>query len=312
VSFALTLGLVLLATYGLASLLLSAVVVLAWRAGLNRTLRASGDLLALRLLPPAGAGLVALTVVLPAFLANEPPQEIEAVGPLLLALALLAAAMLAAGVRRGWRASVATRRLLARTTPVGRWPVGGGRSVDVVDVSDPLVAVIGGWRPRIIAAHRVFAACSEAELRQVFAHEAAHIAARDNLKGFLLVASADVLAWLPVGAALAVRWRSAAEFEADERATGADSTKRLALAAALVKVARLSAGLAGARPPLGMTVALDDVEGRVRQLLAPAPRRAGRTSVRSLATGALLLAVAAVPFYGAVHRAIEALVAIGS
>ncbi len=52
---------------------------------------------------------------------------------------------------------------------------------------------------------------------------------------------------LPLGAALMARWRSAAEFEADEGATGVDPHKRLALASALVKVAGLSAG-ADSRP----------------------------------------------------------------
>lgn len=309
-SFGLTLGLVLLAAYGVASLLLSAAVALACRARPERAFPASRDLLVLRLLPSAGAGLLALTVVLPAFLAWEPVQELEAVGPLLLVLALCSAAMLGDGLRRGWRASAAAERLLAQCLPLDRWPVDGGHSIDVVEVREPIVAVVGGWRTRIVAARGVVAECSAEELRLVAAHEAAHITTRDNLKGLLLVSCPDALAWLPVGATLADRWRTAAEFEADERAAGADRRKRVALAAALVKVARLSAGLA-ARPALSMTVALDDVEGRVRRLLAPAPHVLRRTSVRSLVACALLLPVAAVPFYGALHQVIEVLVAFG-
>ena len=310
-SFAPTLVLVLLAAYGFASLLLSAAVAVACRAGLDRALSASRDLLTVRLLPSAGAGLFALTIVLPAFLANEPPQELETVGPLVLGLALFALAVIGDGMRRGWQATLAADRLLSGSASVGCRLVDDGRSVEVVEVAQPIVAVVGGWRPRIVAARHVVAECSAEEFRQVIAHEAAHIWARDNLKRLLLVSGPDVLAWLPAGAALADRWRSAAEFEADERATGADPRKRVALAAALVKVARLSAGLARSRPALSMTVACDDVEGRVRQLLAPVPGICGRTRIRGLAACASLLPVAAVPFYGTVHQLIELLVAFG-
>ena len=54
-----------------------------------------------------------------------------------------------------------------------------------------------------------------------------------------------------------------------------------------------------------------DVEGRVRQLLAPRPR-APRTKARiGLAGCALLLPVVSVPLYGFVHEFIEILVAFG-
>jgi Zn-dependent protease with chaperone function len=311
VSSALTLCLVLLAAYALASLLLSAVVAVACRAGLERALSASGDFLALRLLPSAGAGLFGLTIVMPAFLMNEPPHEFETAGPLLLTLVLFALLMFGDGLRRGRRAWVAAERFLKETGAVGRWSAADGCRVDVLEVQDPIVAVVGGWRPRIVAARRVVAECSPEEFRQVVAHEAAHVSARDNLKRLLLVASPDALAWLPVGAAVAERWRIAAEFEADERATGADPRKRIALAAALVKVARLSAGVVRSRPTLSMTVAVDDVEGRVRQLLAPSPGIRGRTRIKGLAACVLLLPVAAVPSYGLLHRIIEALVAFG-
>ena len=310
-SFVPTLGLVLLAAYGLAGLLLAAAVAVGCRMGLDRALSTARDLLALRLLPSVGAGLFALTVVLPAFLVYEPPREVETAGPLLLALALLALAVLADGGRRGWQATRAAGRLLRQSASMDCWPVDGGRCVEVVDVPDPIVAVVGGWRPRIVAARHVLAACSPEEFSQVLAHEAAHISARDNLKRLLLVLSPDALAWLPAGGRLVERWRAAAEFEADERAAGADPHKRVALASALIKVARLSAGLARCRPALSMAVAVDDVEGSVRRLLAPPPGNCGRTRTKGLAVCALLLPAAAVPFYGLLHELIEVLVAFG-
>ena len=113
-SFALTLGVVLLATFGLASLLLAGLVATAWRAGLNRVRTASADLLALRLLPVAGGLLFAVTVVLPAFLSYEPHRDREVAGPLLLILAAFALLTLGHGIWRGWRAWAAARSLLQR------------------------------------------------------------------------------------------------------------------------------------------------------------------------------------------------------
>ena len=310
-SFALTLSVVLLAVYGLASLLLSAVVVVAWHLGLERALASSGDLLAVRLLPAGGAAFLVLTAVLPPFLIYEPAHEAEQFGPLLATLALFSLVALGDAIRRAWRACIAARSLLANCGPAHPWVFESGLEVDLVDVEDPIVAVVGGWHPRIVAAKRVVAACSPEEFRRVIAHEAAHVSARDNLKLLLLVATPDVLAWLPFGATLAQRWRAAAEFAADERATGPDPYKRVALASALIKVARLSTANDRTLPALSMPVGGDDVEGRVRQLLAPTPNAMRSTIVTGLTACALLLPAVAVPLYGFVHEFIEVLVAFG-
>jgi hypothetical protein len=311
VSFVVMLCLVLVAVYGLTSLLLSIVVAVTWRAGLDRMRSTSNDFLAMRLLPTGGAALLTLAVVLPAFVIYEPAHEFEAVGPFLMALVLLALVTAGAGIVRGWRACVAGRAFLRNCGPPERWSMGDGQKVDLIDISEPIVAVAGGWRPRIVAAKHVFGACSQEEFRAVLAHEGAHVSTRDNLKLFLLVVSPDALAWLPCGATLLARWRAAAELEADEHATGSDPRKRVALACALIKVARLSTGAGSPLPVLSMRVALDNVEGRVRQLLSPLPNPARTTAIKTLMACASLVPLIAVPLYGLVHLFIEALVALG-
>ena len=303
--------LVLFAFYGLASLLLSVAVAMASRAFVRRKPQTSGALLALRLLPAAGAALLVATIVLPAFLADEPRHEIETAGPVLIGFAAIALLMIGDALRRGARAWASAAALLRGFDVTERRSARDGRRVDIVDSIEPIVAVIGGWRPRIVAATRVVAACSREEFVQVIAHEAAHVAARDNLKLLIQVASPDALAWLPAGATLERCWRSAAEFEADERAAGTDRRKRLDLAAALVKVARLAGGANRAARGLAMSVAVDDVEGRVRRLLAPATIGARPFSTRVLAVVALCVPLAAVPLYPAVQRLVELLVALG-
>jgi hypothetical protein len=309
VSSLLLLGIVLLATFGLVAMLLAGLVAIAWHAWLSRVRTTSADLLALRLLPVAGALLFAVTVVLPAFLSREPYRDREAVGPLLLILAAFALLTLGHGIWRGWRAWTAARSLLQTCGPAKRHVVENGCIVQVVDIPKPIVGVIG-LRPRVVAAECVISACSRDEFRQVVAHEAAHVSTRDNLKLLLLLACPDALAWTVLGAALTERWRTEAEFAADQRATGDDPQKRLELASALIKVARLfDTGLC-ARHALTMSVALDDVEGRVRQLLAPARATSPRLS-KALASLALLTPVAALPLYALVHELIETLVRFG-
>ncbi len=306
----LLLGIVLLATFGLTAMMLAGLVAIAWHAGLSRVRTASADLLALRLLPVAGALVFAVTVVLPAFLSREPYRDREAVGPLLLILAAFALLTLGHGIWRGCRAWAAARSLLQTCGPAKRYVVENGCIVQVVDIPKPIVGVIGGLRPRVVAAECVISACSRDEFRQVVAHEAAHVATRDNLKLLLLLACPDALAWTVLGAALTERWRMEAEFAADQRATGDDPQKRLELASALIKVARLFHTSFCVRHTLTMSVALDDVEGRVRQLLAPARATSPRLS-KTLASLAFLTPLAALPLYALVHELIETLVRFG-
>jgi hypothetical protein len=310
-SSALMLVIVLLATFGLGALLLAGLVAAAWGAGLNRMRTTSADLLALRVLPVAGALLFAVTVVLPAFLSYEPHQNHEAAGPLLLTLAALALLTLGHGMWRGWRAWAAARAFLQACGPDRRCMVENGYRVHVVDVARPFIGVIGAWRPQVVTAECVISACTADEFRQVIEHEAAHLSARDNLKLWLLLACPDALAWTPLARALFERWRTEAEFAADRRATGNDPQKRVVLAAALIKVARLFEPGHCRRDPLTMPVALDDVEGRVRQLLAPPRAATSATTAKVLLSLALITPVAALPLYALVHELVETLVTLG-
>jgi beta-lactamase regulating signal transducer with metallopeptidase domain len=231
-------------------------------------------------------------------------------GPLLLILAAFALLSLGHGIWRGWRAWRAARALLQECGTAKRCVVENGCRVQVVDTARPIIGVVGGWRPQVVTAECVISACSQDEFRQVVAHEAAHVSARDNLKLLLLLACPDALAWTALGAALSERWRTEAEFTADQRATGDDPRKRVELASGLIKVARLFDSGDRARHALTMPVALDDVEGRVRQLLAPA-HAASATISKALALLAVLVPVAALPLYELIHELIEGLVRLG-
>jgi hypothetical protein len=60
-----------------------------------------------------------------------------------------------------------------------------------------------------------------------------------------------------------------------------------------------------------MPIAADDVEGRVRGLLAPSRPAHGMTRIWGLAVCSLLVPAISVPLYGVIHQFIEILVAFG-
>jgi Zn-dependent protease with chaperone function len=311
-SFDTTFPLVLLAAYGLFNVLLSAAVVLAWRAGLRRHLTDAAAVLSIRLLPAAGSATLVLTVVLPAFLLYEPRHAHDQPGPLLVISALFTLLVLLGGVRRGWRAWWAARALVRGSQPHLSEPVAASREVTVINIKEPLVGVVGGWKQRIIAARCVATACDHEEFRQVLAHEAAHMDSRDNLKLLTLLTMPDALAWLATGKALTEHWRAVTELEADERASGADPRKRVALASALIKVARLSIASGLPRRAPRVSNPLSGLEHRVRRLLGPSSAAMQRSfPARRLLTCVLLVPLLAVPLYASVHRLIEVLVAFG-
>ncbi len=310
-NFTLTLSLVMLASYGLANLLISVALALCWRGGLFRSVVRADTIFAVRCVPTLGSALFVLTVVLPAFVLYEPQHADDKPGALLLICAALGVAMVADGIRRLWRSWRATDAFVRKIRPLSTRSLAADTEVSLIEVRQPLVALLGTWRQRIVAARAVAMACDGEEFRQVIAHEAAHRDARDNQKFLAMVALPDVLAWLPAGAGLVAIWRAASELEADERASGADPNKRVALASALLKVARL--GLADHRPRRLMRGRnhVDGLELRIRRLLAPSPGFARAFPSRRVLTSALLLPLLAMPLYAMIHRVIEVLVAFG-
>ena len=302
--------LVLLAFFMLANALLSAAVVVGWRAmRLSRARWGADALLALRLMPSIGSVLVVFGVVLPGFFAYEPERGAEPVGAALWILAMLSLVPLADGLRRASRAAKATRALLKYC---GAEENSNARhNIEIVEVADPIVAVVGSIRPRMVASRRAVSECTEFEFCQIVNHERAHLERRDNLRLLSVVISPDILAWTATGAEIAQQWRLASEFHADERATGADPNKRVALAAALIKVARLTSGTDRVRPTLSMPVALDDIDGRVRALLA-GPKNSRSADIGGwLPSIGILILVATVAAIHPVHRFAELLVALG-
>jgi Zn-dependent protease with chaperone function len=269
-------------------------------------------LLAMRLLPSAAAAAVAMGLVLPAYARFEPAQAGERITVPLALLAAAALALVLHGVLRGARALSSTSALLrgwmAQAEPV-TMPLS---PVPVYRVRDPLAvfAVVGVQHPRMYVSDRVLEALAPAELAAAVAHECAHLEAADNVKRLLLRSCPDLVGLSGVSRAIEREWSRASEAHADERASGGCRETALALAASLVKVARLAPAAPGGLPVSALHDG-GDVDMRVRRLVAVAtdtvavPNAAGAMALRAgLVLGAASFTLAS-QAWPAVHGLIE-------
>jgi len=297
------------ATVAFVTLVLTLIVpLLATSASKGSATRRARRLGILRLIP-AGAGVVVGLLVIASFLNFEPRQD-ENIGWLIPALGGLGALLIAVGVWRAGRTALATRRLtrdwLAGATPITL----PGVSVPAVSIASafPVVAVVGIRQPKLVIARSVLQTITADELEAVLAHEQGHIDRRDNLRRLLMYAAPDALSWLPRSSQLASAWRAATEEAADDDAARAGEGGRLALASALIKVARLATGMSRQRlMPASTLYCGESIDARVRRLLEPADAAvAARPERHRLRTLALIAGTIAVSMLAL--RTVQALI----
>jgi Zn-dependent protease with chaperone function len=281
---------------------------------------AARAMLMLRLLPAAGAAFTVVAVCLPSYLWLEPEAPTERVGFGCLATALLGTAMWAVSIARGVRAAAGSRRFLLSCVRSGS-PAWEGAWI--VDDAAPLLAVGGIVRPRLVISRGVVSALSAEQLAAALRHERAHWTARDNLKRLCVLFTPGVLPFAGSSQALERGWRQFAEWAADDRAVGGSARGAVALAGALVRVARLAADAPQSSQPSPIFLPLlgdnDRLAARVDRLLRPVPpspaseRPAGRRPILALSAillmaGTLAAAILQPAALYSVHVALEHLV----
>ncbi|MGA2741882.1 MAG: M48 family metalloprotease [Bryobacteraceae bacterium] len=224
---------------------------------------AARGLLALRLLPAAGAAFIVVAVCLPSYLWLEPDAPTERVGFGCLLVALLGTALWSVSIARGLRAAAGSRHFLRSCERAGRPARLPGEPADawIVDSAAPLLAISGILRPRLLVSRGVVSALSAEQLAAALRHERAHWTARDNLKRLCILLTPGILPFTGGSRTLERGWRKFAEWSADDRAVAGDAHRSCALAAALVRVARMTAAA-------GDT---DQLAARVDRLLREAP-----------------------------------------
>jgi len=269
----------------------------------------------LRLSPSAVAFLFVAGAVVPAYARLEPRDGVEPVGVGLCALTIVALTLIGWSLGRGvagWRRALVQMRAWMRQAERLPWPA---KPVPVFGVRDrfPAVSLVGICRQRLFVARQVLDVLTPEELQVVVDHELRHRSAWDNVKRLLLLASPDALALVPAGAHLERKWAQAAESAADCRATGGDARKGVALAAAVVKVARLMPAPAPLNAPVSNLYCGGPLAGRVQRLLSnDSEPRATIVPGVAVAVAALVLMSSAIgsPLLPAVHRCTELLVSL--
>ena len=292
----------------------AAVAGIASRIDLRRS---APLLLALRLLPAAASVLFVALVFVPSYVKFEPRDFAEGFDLTLTLAAFAAAALLVSG---GVQALIAWRRALkrARVWTASARPLaldGVGIPAFRIEADQPVMALVGIVRARLLVTRGLIEALTAEELAASIAHEIGHHRAWDNLKRLAMRGAPDLLGWTRAGRRLEHAWAAAAEHHADAGASAAaDRAGRLALASALVKVARLMPAPSSIGVPISTLMGGGEIASRVERLLDdtqetnPAPRR--RLPARLAAALAVVtsIALAYAPLLATVHHATELLV----
>src|SRR5262249_32134209 len=175
--------------------------------------------------------------------------------------------------------------------------------------SFPIVALLSFFRPRLVIARSVLAACSAPELRAIVAHELGHLVRRDNLVRAVLALSPDVLVWFPLSKRLALAWHDAAAEAADANAGILGEDGRLSLAEALIRVARLAPpGSKAVMVPMSALYRGENLDQRVRRLLGPPAAAPVPLSAAWRATMTTAFIASAALALHAIHELLEAAV----
>jgi len=308
-------------------LLHGTTLALAWFLALNAALsfgvialarfaRRSDALLTLRLLPAALSILFVAIVFIPSYWKFEPREFVEGFDLTLTLVAAAAAVVLARALARGaaswWRAAARTRAWTRIAEPIA---FDIGIPAFRVDAPQPVLALVGIVRSRLIVTRGLVEALTPEELAASIAHELGHHRAWDNLKRLAMGAAPDVLGWTPAAHRLESAWAAAAEHAADAgESIASNRAARLALASALVKVARLMPPPAPIAEPISTLVGGGEIAARVHCLIddaaprhsAPRSPLARRAALAAAAAASLALVYA--PLLATVHRATEVLV----
>jgi hypothetical protein len=247
-----------LAAFFLIHLALSAIVAAlagraVRRAGRMRPATGARFLFGVRMLPATLSGAIAAGVCAPSYLWFEPETAMEHIGLACVAAAAVGAWICAAGVARGLRALVRSRRYL--------------RVCEAALQSEaPVLMLAGVVRPRLVVSHGVRKALTAEQLAVALRHERAHGETHDNLKRLLILLTPDALPFVRGLGGIERGWRRLAEWAADDRAVRGSRRRALALASALVRIARLGSapGPALATQLLGDA---GDLAARVERLL---------------------------------------------
>src|SRR5215472_8111928 len=254
-------------------------------AGKIRSRAAARFLFILRMLPSVLGLTVVLGLCVPSYLWLEPQIGSERVGWGCLLLAGLPGIQCSRSLVRTARAIGASARIRSEWRQAGNDALLTEESRTLADENalvvpkkEPLLALSGAFRPRMVISRSVLTGLSKEQLDVAVRHEIAHRDSRDNLKRLFLVLSPEFFPFANRFVALEKTWARFSEWAADDEAMQGDSQRALSLAAALLRVARMGAGPRLSILHTCLLPADDDLSARVDRLLSVEPLSRETTS----------------------------------
>jgi Zn-dependent protease with chaperone function len=241
-------------------------------------------LLGLRLFPPTGALFVVVALCVPSYVRFEPQAIAEPVGLICIAAAFSGLAVIATSILRGLKTSAASLAFI-RNRRNGAIKM---KAFWLVQAPTPSFALAGILRPELFVSSDVLSQLSAEQLRVALRHEDAHQVSYDNFKRLLVIFAPGMLPRFSGFTALEHAWARFAEWAADDSAVAGNSQRSLALAEALVRIARVNS--ARQLSPLITSLVSDgeDLSARIERLLNNnSPRRAACNPASTGAIAAL-------------------------
>lgn len=276
ISYLLRLGCLSFSVFLLTHFLLELVVmsIAGWLTRRVETLKprvAERALFALRILPTAVSVLFVVGLCIPSYIVHEQQVAGEEVGVFSVLLAAIGLVLCLLALRRGLLAVVNSNQYQHKCGLTGtQHNVGSdGLAVCVIETEQPVLALAGMVRPRLIASSGFMRALPQDQLEAALRHERAHWVARDNWKRLLMLLTPTVLRYSRHFVELEKSWSRYAERAADDFAVAGDADRAVALAGALVSAARMGST---ARPAMLSCSLLDnhlEFAARVDRLLIP-------------------------------------------
>jgi beta-lactamase regulating signal transducer with metallopeptidase domain len=266
----------------------------------------------LRLLPAALSFGIVLLLCVPSYLRYEQKESREPVGYLCMTLAFLGLSLWVLAAVRALRALFDTWMFTRSChTPVhlAGLDESKGHAFFIEDRlgNGPALALVGICRPKLLLSHQVVAALTPEQLEVALLHESAHRRAWDNLKWLLLSLTPDLFPFVRSLRRLDAHITQATELAADDDAVAGHKHRSVALAEAILQVARLSCRTATIPLASLLTAADKDLAFRIERLLSPSRSRASFLP-QPLLTSLCFAALLALPMlFGALHSVHEAL-----
>lgn len=229
-----------------------------------RPRRASIILILLRLGPACLSLLLVITACLPSYLRYEENHASEEIGLLCLVPACLGFLICLTAFVRAIRAIIQSSSLsymVCAAKDSTSWHL--ARETREL----PSFGLVGLLKPKVVVSPRVLDTLTPEQFQAALEHERAHRSSGDNLKRLLILLAPDLLPFVCSFRAMEGHWDRYAELAADDFATRGNPERSIALAEALIRLARLDGNQA--QPPLvsGLFATREGLAVRIERLL---------------------------------------------